>query len=401
MKPARRKSYQYGTVRFRERVRQPGAWELYYRRYDNQGNAEQATEMFADEAKYPTKAEAEGSPELEELRKRINQQNGVACSVVFFSDLCEEYRRRHIPKKRPKVQTTYKGNLTYLENTFGDWRLDKLSESLLEVQEWFDGKIVSPKTGEPIANQTRKNIARLLSNVFHEGMLWKYVRHNPWSQLRVREGARPVDRDMDVETEMFHFLIDDPETPRHVRMMIIVAMCTGLRIEEILALKWTDIDFRRGRINVQRTWVDGVVGLTKTPESEAAVPLAPWLAKELQAYQQDGSIAGWLFGSDRTQMPFWTGNLNTDYLRPALVRMGEHFGLFIPAGTGFHAFRHTYITSLDTHGTTLKVQQSLARHAGSEMTLKYINKSRRHHDQMRRANFALVKTLDRTGTDGD
>jgi integrase len=81
--------------------------------------------------------------------------------------------------------------------------------------------------------------------------------------------------------------------------------------------------------------------------------------------------------------------------------MGEKFGVFIPLGTGFHAFRHTYITSLDVAGTSLKVQQSLARHASGDMTLKYVNKSQRHHDEMRRANYVVVDRLQRTGTAGD
>jgi integrase len=39
-----------------------------------------------------------------------------------------------------------------------------------------------------------------------------------------------------------------------------VCATTGLRISEVLGLKWEDIDFEQRTANVQRSFVDGSIG---------------------------------------------------------------------------------------------------------------------------------------------
>ena len=79
----------------------------------------------------------------------------------------------------------------------------------------------------------------------------------------------------------------------------------GLRLGEALALKWGDIDFRRGYISVERS-ADAKtrqVGPTKTAHGVRDVPLDPELAKLLQSYRRTLRPAphgdDWLFPSAR------------------------------------------------------------------------------------------------------
>ena len=60
--------------------------------------------------------------------------------------------------------------------------------------------------------------------------------------------------------------------------MAIVAMCTGLRISEILALTWECLDFDAGTMLVERAVVNGRIGPTKTETSRDDVPLDGLLA---------------------------------------------------------------------------------------------------------------------------
>jgi integrase len=46
--------------------------------------------------------------------------------------------------------------------------------------------------------------------------------------------------------------------------MIIVALRTGLRLGELSALQWNDIDLVRGRMLVQRSVTRGVIGTPKS-----------------------------------------------------------------------------------------------------------------------------------------
>ena len=55
--------------------------------------------------------------------------------------------------------------------------------------------------------------------------------------------------------------------------MVVVAQCLGLRVSEILALQWPDINFTELTMRVTRAVVDGVVDEVKTEYSEDDLPL--------------------------------------------------------------------------------------------------------------------------------
>jgi len=46
-----------------------------------------------------------------------------------------------------------------------------------------------------------------------------------------------------------------------------VALCTGIRVEELLTLKWTAIDFKRLCIKIKEAVVHGMIGPLKTEYS--------------------------------------------------------------------------------------------------------------------------------------
>ena len=57
------------------------------------------------------------------------------------------------------------------------------------------------------------------------------------------------------------------------RTMCIVAMCLGLRVSEILGLKWRDIDWGGSRIAIRQAYVYGVEGDVKSQASHRWMPL--------------------------------------------------------------------------------------------------------------------------------
>ena len=76
-----------------------------------------------------------------------------------------------------------------------------------------------------------------------------------------------------------------------------------------------------------------------------------------------------------------------------LLRTGEKVGV---GRLGWHAFRHTYSTLLNEHGTDVKVQQELLRHADIRTTMNIY--TRAVPERLRKANSKLVRLLLPTGT---
>jgi integrase len=65
------------------------------------------------------------------------------------------------------------------------------------------------------------------------------------------------------------------------KTMVVTITCLGLRVSELLALQWGDIDSEKLTVKIQRSVVTGEVNPTKTDPSEASLPLDPDLAEVL------------------------------------------------------------------------------------------------------------------------
>jgi integrase len=82
--------------------------------------------------------------------------------------------------------------------------------------------------------------------------------------------------------------------------MAVVAMCTGLLISEVLALRWESLNFEAGTMLVERAVVNGRIGPTKTEASKDDVPLDGELAEIAMAEHPEEDL--WLalpFSVDR------------------------------------------------------------------------------------------------------
>ena len=71
--------------------------------------------------------------------------------------------------------------------------------------------------------------------------------------------------------------------------MVFLDAATGLRRSELLALKWTNVEFDHLQIRVQRSIYMNVVGDCKTEASKRPVPMDPILAAELWTWKQHSS----------------------------------------------------------------------------------------------------------------
>jgi integrase len=82
-------------------------------------------------------------------------------------------------------------------------------------------------------------------------------------------------------------------------MMVFVAMYTGMRVSEVLALRWEHIDFEAGAMLVQQGVVNGRIGKVKTEASNDYIPLDAGFAQILLGWKEDRS-SGLVFPSHIT-----------------------------------------------------------------------------------------------------
>ena len=138
------------------------------------------------------------------------------------------------------------------------------------------------------------------------------------------------------------------------RTMVVAAMCSGMRVSEVLGLRWDQLDLTSGLMSVQPRVANS--GTFATEGSEGRLPMDPVLLESLLEWRKKTPSSGLVFPSHITGRCYYAGPIQQDYFRPAARKLGL-------VGVCWHTFPHSYRSWMDEDGTPMEVQQKLMRHA--------------------------------------
>ncbi len=93
------------------------------------------------------------------------------------------------------------------------------------------------------------------STLFDKAMLWELldVERNPMDLVEVKGISKRKKRPRILQVKDAWQILDEMIHP--YRTIVLIALCFGLRISEILGLCWTDFDFKRSVVLIQRSAV--------------------------------------------------------------------------------------------------------------------------------------------------
>ena len=205
------------------------------------------------------------------------------------------------------------------------------------VQTWLRELDAAPKT--------KAHIKGLMHQLFEKAMLWELipVDRNPTQLIRIKGISKRTKKPLILDADQCVAILSSLPDP--YRSMVYVAICTGLRVSEILALRWSRIDFDRLTMSVRVKAVNGRVGPVKTECSEDDLPLDPEFAAILRKWKDEcrNTPGDWVFPSHITDRCFHSSPIQQNYIRPAGLKLGLK-------GIGWQTFRHTYRAWLDATG---------------------------------------------------
>jgi integrase len=152
---------------------------------------------------------------------------------------------------------------------------------------------------------------------------------------------------------------------------------TGLRMGELIALRWRDVDWPSSRIRVRRSHVRGEYVSPKSKRGSRSVPLADDLGAELDRHFQGSKFSAvddLVFAHPVTGRPLDRSKVRKrfkDALRAAKVREIR-----------FHDLRHTFGTRMAAAGTPMRTLQEFMGHPDFKTTLVYADYSPSEHERV-------------------
>jgi len=251
--------------------------------------------------------------------------------------------------------------------TLGERALKEITVS--ELKEFVSKKINGGniKSGKGLSSSSVNLIITVLKEIFKSAYEEEIIERNPADRIkRVRTVERKAEAFSRSEQNKIRKYIDESGDSRLIG--ILLAMGTGMRIGEVLALTWDDIDFKRGVINVSKTCYrikneDGiyedVTDEPKTKSSARAIPVLPYLLTQLKALKSKKGGTYVVTNKKNEKMSI----RSYQYI---FKRIQEKLHI---KTLNFHCLRHTFATRAAECGVDIKTVSELLGHKNVSITI--------------------------------
>jgi integrase len=311
-----------------------------------------------------------------ELRGRMARGEQVAPAKKRFGEVADEWlaTKRRL---RPKTLAGYRSALKcHLLPYFGELRIGHVTEDRvaafvadMERKTKRTRKNATNVPAPTLKGWTVQGALTPLSGIMAHAVRKGYVARNPVTLLTRDERPEKNERPKRIlEPDEIDRLL--AAAPEKYRPIIATAIYTGLRLGELLGLRWADVDFAQGVVNVrgQVTQAGGRVEYGKTENALREVVLAPEVARMLAEHRLRSSFSGdedFVFASG-AGTPLHYRNVERRGMDEAVARAG----LAGEAKLVFHQLRHTYASMLIAQGLDPAQVCSQMGHANPAITLR-------------------------------
>jgi integrase len=184
-------------------------------------------------------ADARASDMLRSLKLQVERNAPTVMTII------NRYRTDKLSKLRHSTQKANNSWLrSYIEPVWGETLITELQPRVVEL--WLESLPLAPKT----RGHLRELLHRLVDYAMWCGSI--PVGTNPISLVTVRGSSKRQKQPRSLTVEEFRTLSKHLMEP--FKTMVLLQLCLGLRVSELLALRWKDVDWIGSRLNVEQRY---------------------------------------------------------------------------------------------------------------------------------------------------
>lgn len=368
---AKKRANGEGTIRQRKDGRWEGLYSLNYKRKSVYG-----------------KTQEEVRKKLNKVLNDIDNNKYIVNPNITFGAWLDEWLDVYVkPNVKLSTYGSYERHIRiHIKPEIGKIKLNNLTANTL--QKFFNNK----KT-DGLSTSTVRSIFKVLSCAYKQAYKNGLVQRNICELVILPKEQQQEMRVLTVEEQQ---ALQETLKGERLGIGVLISLYTGMRIGEILGLKFNDIDFKEKTITVRRTLnrltvydnpekkTDIVISEPKTSNSKRIIPLQDFLIPLLkdhkkqiaterlrvcQLYNNDDFVICNDFGKCLEPRTY------QDFFKKMLNKAGVET-------THFHTLRHTFATRALENGFDVKVLASILGHANASTTLnKYAHALPDHKKQ--------------------
>lgn len=409
--------------------RGPNSWRVGVQVQTDEGRKWIRRSLKFSAALSPAQQRRQAEKALHQLEADVENGKAKATQNLTVRDLSVLWMRRHvIANLSPVTAKNYQHLLDRrILPKLGDVPVEKVTPGMLadfmaEVK--AEGRIVQAKPeaelktkrrpsdvarlaknpGAPLSDKTLRTYYDTLYQMFEKAVRWEILWRNPMASVdRPHFRNKPVKfLDDDQAVELLRAL--QHEENMSFRCAVLLALTCGLRLGEVGALTWDDVNWKRCSIDISKAakytpaW-GNFVGTTKTESSDRTVTLPAGMMALLdetrKQHEQLAQVMGDRWRGVGRIVCSWDGTpLHHDTPSKQFRRFADKHGF---EGVRFHDLRHTHATLLFASNIDAVAVASRLGHAKADTTLRtYAHALKRRDEDSAQAMQAI---LDRVGDD--
>lgn len=276
-----------------------------------------------------------------------------------------------------------------LNDKISQYKIKKITAR--DIQEFLNRKKKqkSRKSKSTLSSSTINIIITVLKSAFSYAIDFDLIKDNPCDKIKRLSNKS--------QKKIVSFTIQEQlKLERFIKSLnnseyygIILSLYTGIRIGELFALEWEDIDFEKGIMKIHKTkyitkkengdWVYET-NVPKTKSSIREIPLPYYILKDLKEMK--------LLSKNKHIVARKDGRfMSSKLLRERFMELTKKIGV---RPLNFHALRHTFATRALESGMDVKTLAEVMGHANASITLNIYAHSMMDHKKKMMDNIPQV-----------